>query len=203
MARKAVLEGGKKDEIVKSALELFLKNGYEATTVRMILNKVDGEVGMFYHYFKSKEELFDETVRLFLRQYGQSFSEILDCSANSTDIIFDALSNLLKNNINKYKKITHTNFHWSMQIALNELTVISIVPHVTKILEKLRNEELICPTVPCSDRELAGYILYGARAILHEKNILEIDENELNEKLDRIKELTRLILNPASKEASL
>ena len=40
MARKAVLEGGKRDEIIDAATELFFENGYEATSVRMIMDKV-------------------------------------------------------------------------------------------------------------------------------------------------------------------
>ena len=59
MARKAVLEGGKREEIITAAEQLFFTEGFEKTSVRMILEKVGGEVGMFYHYFKSKEELFD------------------------------------------------------------------------------------------------------------------------------------------------
>ena len=55
MARKAVLQGGKRDEIIKVATKQFFENGYEETSIRSILNDVGGEVGMFYHYFKSKD----------------------------------------------------------------------------------------------------------------------------------------------------
>ena len=67
MPKKAILEGGKRDEIVYAAMQLFFEKGYEATSVRMILDKVHGEVGMFYHYFKSKEELFQKVVERFFQ----------------------------------------------------------------------------------------------------------------------------------------
>jgi Bacterial regulatory proteins, tetR family. len=35
MARKAVLIGGKKDELIAAALKLFIANGYENTSVRV------------------------------------------------------------------------------------------------------------------------------------------------------------------------
>lgn len=35
MARKPLLTGGKKDEIMDTAMKLFFENGYEATSVRM------------------------------------------------------------------------------------------------------------------------------------------------------------------------
>lgn len=34
MARKPAVDGGKRAEIAKAALELFLKNGYDGTSVR-------------------------------------------------------------------------------------------------------------------------------------------------------------------------
>lgn len=65
MARKSALEGGKREEILDSAIQLFLKYGYEIISVSMILNTVNGEVGMFYHYFSSKQELFYKSLEHF------------------------------------------------------------------------------------------------------------------------------------------
>ena len=42
MARKAILEGGKRDEIIAVATKLFFTEGFEATSVRKILALVDG-----------------------------------------------------------------------------------------------------------------------------------------------------------------
>ena len=39
----------------------------------MILERVNGEVGMFYHYFNSKQEVFDKAVELFLRKAEKDF----------------------------------------------------------------------------------------------------------------------------------
>ena len=76
MARKAILEGGKRDEIIAAATKLFFTEGFEATSVRKILALVDGEIGMFYHYFASKEELFDQVVDRFFCQYALDFEKM-------------------------------------------------------------------------------------------------------------------------------
>jgi len=92
MARKAVLEGGKKDEILNVALELFLKNGYENTSIRMILERVGGEVGMFYHYFDSKQEVFDKAFQHFMKKQGEleamfpAFKKILFALMQSDEV---------------------------------------------------------------------------------------------------------------------
>ena len=58
MARKPVLEGGKKDELIDAALALFFENGYENTSIRMIANRVGCEVGCFITISKIRTRLF-------------------------------------------------------------------------------------------------------------------------------------------------
>ena len=49
----------RKMEIVKAALELFFEKGYEGTSVRMIQERIGKQVGGFYYYFESKDDVFD------------------------------------------------------------------------------------------------------------------------------------------------
>lgn len=46
-----------KDEILDTAQMLFLSKGYEETSVSDIMEAVGGAKGMFYRFFKSKEEI--------------------------------------------------------------------------------------------------------------------------------------------------
>ncbi|MGP1602782.1 TetR/AcrR family transcriptional regulator, partial [Treponema sp.] len=43
----------RKQELIEIAAKLFAEKGYEAVSVRDILEVVDGAPGMFYYYFKS------------------------------------------------------------------------------------------------------------------------------------------------------
>lgn len=199
MARKPVLEGGKRDELIAAALELFLAKGYEGVSVRMILDEVGGEVGMFYHYFKSKNEIFTTAVQLYLKKYTNDFAETLRSFENSTDIFEDILG-LLKANLAGYGALKHDGFHWSTQLALNEMTVIEIVPSVATLLGNLRAAKKISPPESFTNRELAAYILFGARAILHETPLFELTENALEDKWHKIKEMTMILLCQGKKE---
>jgi AcrR family transcriptional regulator len=89
MARKAVLTGGKRDEILNESMKLFFENGYEPTTVRMIMDRVGGEIGMIYHYFRSKEALFDCVVEKFFADYQQEFDAVIG-SCSDPDSLIDA-----------------------------------------------------------------------------------------------------------------
>ncbi len=54
------------ENILKQALELFMSKGYDGVTLQDILDKAELSKGAFYHYFKSKEECFEECVKYFL-----------------------------------------------------------------------------------------------------------------------------------------
>jgi len=49
----------RKQEFLAVALDLFAENGYEATTVNEIIDRLQASKGGFYHYFKSKEEVLE------------------------------------------------------------------------------------------------------------------------------------------------
>lgn len=60
-----------KARIVKSAWNLFYKNGYEQTTVEEIIAASKTSKGAFYHYFKGKEALLNSLSYLFDEKYEE------------------------------------------------------------------------------------------------------------------------------------
>lgn len=55
----------RRDELLETALVLFLANGYEHTTVEQITDAVGVAKGTFYHYFTSKQDLLEQLVARF------------------------------------------------------------------------------------------------------------------------------------------
>lgn len=54
-------------EILNAGLDLFIQKGYSATKVSDIAGRVGMSTGLLFHYFKSKENLYEELI-----QYGVS-----------------------------------------------------------------------------------------------------------------------------------
>lgn len=161
MARKAVLEGGKRDEIIKVATKQFFENGYEATSVRSILNEVGGEVGMFYHYFKSKEELFQVVVEHFFNQYKEHFYEMVkECNDKE-----DFVEKLLTFYLHSMEQFSHIsgNLHWTIVYSLSARTIMSLLPAIEEIITKIGYH----PERPVD--LAAGQFLYALSATLHSK----------------------------------
>ena len=63
MTRKEQKEKRRLDILYKG-LELFVKRGYNATKITDIAEGLNMSVGLLFHYFESKEDLYYELVRL-------------------------------------------------------------------------------------------------------------------------------------------
>lgn len=50
--------------ILWKALELFVRNGYAETKINDIAKAADMSVGLLFHYFESKEQLYEELIRI-------------------------------------------------------------------------------------------------------------------------------------------
>ncbi len=54
----------RKQEIIYASLELFVSKGYTATKVTDIAKAVNMSTGLLFHYFESKEKLYEELVKI-------------------------------------------------------------------------------------------------------------------------------------------
>lgn len=159
MSRKAIVVGGKRDEIISIAMDLFFEFGYEATSVRMIMDRVGGEIGMFYHYFKSKNMLFDEVVDKFFKDFRYRFEVMVD-NYKSLDSFVDSFLFEYSYSIDKFKALKN-NMHWSIQYSMFAKTLVLLKPSVVLLINNLNVKNNTSIDI------LAGQILYGVSATIH------------------------------------
>jgi len=76
---KTVKEGEvRRREILVAARELFVKKGYEQTSVNDILKIVDIAKGTFYYYFTSKEEVLEAIILDIVEEGARRAEKILE-----------------------------------------------------------------------------------------------------------------------------
>lgn len=65
------------NRILDTSMDLFLKNGYENTTIQDIVNELgDLSKGAIYHHFKSKDEIMEAVIpRIYKNNNDNSFDE--------------------------------------------------------------------------------------------------------------------------------
>jgi len=65
-----------KASILEAANELFIKEGYEHTTLRKIAKKIDYNQATIYNYYSNKEEIFYELQRRAFVNFYEEFNEL-------------------------------------------------------------------------------------------------------------------------------
>ena len=140
MARKAVTSGGTRDEILSVAKRLFFEKGFDGVTIRTIQREVGCEVGLFYYYFKSKEQIFDVVLAELQSDWEKSFEEVLqnesEDSVAQLMTVFETVYVIAK----EFRGEKAEELHWSVQGAMyNRLTAV-LEGYIASILGDSRTE---------------------------------------------------------------
>jgi len=82
----------RRQEIIYTALELFVSKGYAATKITDIAKSVNMSRGLIFHYFESKEKLYEELIRMGLEGSAypgeQKCEHVIDFFVNFTEELF-------------------------------------------------------------------------------------------------------------------
>lgn len=79
----AMIEAGAKERILEAAIRLFCTKGYEATSVREIVEAAGVTKPVLYYYYKNKEDLFHAIVEVSLTEYRDRLKAICEDTALS------------------------------------------------------------------------------------------------------------------------
>ena len=117
-------ENKTKEILLETATKLFSENGYEATGVRDILQVSGVSTGSFYHFFSSKESIFEAVIERYLQGYtdriGSIFTDEKKPFSERIGLFFEELK---KTSDGYYHKLQGYHMHESMQLLLHEKTL--------------------------------------------------------------------------------
>lgn len=89
--RRATYRESLRQEILDAARELFVREGYEATSVRRIADKVGCSSGILYHYFEDKAAIMAQLVRETFHRLSERMQRMIEDPAPPLDRLRRAL----------------------------------------------------------------------------------------------------------------
>ena len=153
----------RKSEFLNTALGLFMKHGYENTSVNMIIETVGVSKGAFYHYFKTKEDLMDELSR---RTAEEAITNLIPLVQDSKLSALDKLNEIFsKTNAFKVKnrqvflafaQIYYGDNNIHLRNRMTRHSVDRVAPIMEKIIIQGNSEGTMKVNFP---RETAQFIL--------------------------------------------
>lgn len=186
MSKEKAAERNRKQDIVNAALELFMEKGYEETSVRMILNKANAVVGSFYHYFTSKEELFQAAIKLYMKKYENRIAIIASDSSKSFKELFYLIMDEVEKGIDDYYwgKLNGERLHWTIQYAIHGVSIQTLLPSIQHLIGNALEIGIARNIINLDLNTLSIIILQGIEGILHASPLNELSKEQIKEKKD-------------------
>ena len=136
MPKTITSENSKRNDILSAALALFLENGYEKTSVRMISQKVGCEVGLVYYYFKTKEDVFENALSAYFTQIEEELKALVEKSTNSAESTLSLFADHIEEKANHYRDIFPSTVHFSIRCAVCEKITTLAETYLNDMLQK-------------------------------------------------------------------
>lgn len=168
-------------ELIAIASRMFSEKGYEGVSVRDILDEVNGAPGMFYYYFKSKQDIYLAVMEEYLNETIERKCQILKNDAIPFEEKQVVYQKLVAEDICGYmdrflptdcSSITDTSYKlWDFVQMLNKLAK----PYAEFILQGVR-EGKISNELGITEENAEAfslYSLYGAWGMLYNEKFTE------------------------------
>ena len=188
-------ESKTKEILLETATQLFSENGYEATGVRDILQISGVSTGSFYHFFSSKESIFEAVIE----RYLQGYTERIGCIFADEEKPFPERINLffeelIKTSDGYYHKLQGYHMHESMQLLLHEQTLRRIHPYIRDALDTGIRNGSIRPCLDTDAATLTTVLIRGVEGILSSANLSSASKKDIKKLEKTIGDYLKLLL---------
>lgn len=127
----------RKQELLGIAYELFIRNGYEQTSIDEIIAKAHIAKGTYYYYFPSKEATLEAVIDLMIDEEVKKAKEILEASLPVSQKLVGVITSLrpeqdestISDALNKRENIV-------MHEKVRERILKEAVPLVTQVIQE-------------------------------------------------------------------
>ena len=154
--------GETKNVILDAATAVFFEYGFEASSVKMIIEKAGVVTGSFYHFFPSKELLFEAVVERYLQEYSLRISKIFeDETLGLYEIMDKFIGELTTVSTMYYDVLQGDKLHWTLQYALHDKTIERLIPSVVRMLSRFEGSGEIGKVIDLDDVTLAVLLVRG------------------------------------------
>ena len=147
-------------ELLACAMRLFAEKGYDNVSVRAVAREAGVASGLAYHYFDSKQALFDAAIEEYARQCAERFCSIFSDRSLSLNEQLDLAFDLgTKREAFPYADFFHASEHGALHERLSLGICEAVRPSLTAALER----DAATRGMSAPDAEmLAGMLVYGS-----------------------------------------
>lgn len=164
----------RRKELIDTAARLFAARGYESVAVRDILAEVNGAPGMFYYYFRSKQDIYLAVMEDYINEKLDRKCELLTDESMPFEEKRNILSELIAKDIKGYADRfsqtgdTISDSSYKMYDLIQMVSRL-IKPYAQFMLQGIKEGKIVNKFAINSKNaeETAAFVLYGLWGIIY------------------------------------
>ena len=187
--------GETREVIMKAATKVFFENGFEKSSVKMILSEANIVTGSFYHFFPSKEALFEAVVEEFLKDYAVRIKMILEDDTLSINQIMEGFFDEFARSAETYFNVLQADkLHWTVKCALHDMTIAAMTEPMTHALNRVLEEGSIKSKLDIDADTLARILLKGSEVLIHSQKFDNGETQKMENLRNSLNDFWKLII---------
>lgn len=188
----------RRKELIDVAARLFAEKGYESVAVRDILEDVNGAPGMFYYYFKSKQDIYLAVMEDYINEKLDKKCELLTNGDMPFEERRDILAELIAQDIKGYAdRFSQTPDDTISDASYKMYDLIQMVsklikPYAKFMLQGIREGKIEnkLGVTEKNAEETAAFVLYGLWGIIYNdrftKEKIKPKKNSMEDMIKRL-----------------
>ena len=149
----------RRKELLETAMKLFAEKGYDNVSVRSVAREANVASGLAYHYFDSKQTMFEQAIEHYSHQCAELFSSVFEDGSLSLDEKIDRLFKIgTDHSLFPHQEFFHNPDNGTLHDRLSLGICKAVLPHVHHALEL---DALQHGRSADSAETLAGLLTYG------------------------------------------
>jgi AcrR family transcriptional regulator len=160
----------RKQELIDAALSLFIERGFEAVSIRDILKVVNGHPGMFYYYFASKQEIYNEAMRQMVEKEVDKKAKLMCDKSKPILVRFKELIGLIGNGLQDYYEAFNSPDRTPYETVVLIELLTALAQPISKFILEAKDEGIIPPESGVTEDTaypMALFIIHGYNGLVH------------------------------------
>ena len=173
MARVVKQPDVRRQELIAIAMLQFIEQGYERTSIRSIVKAAGGEIGMFYHYFSSKEEIFASVLQHYNSCYISELAALIEEEQDTSflDLMDKVISHLL-GSLPDYGSMQPKKVDAALLSILHQSSMRAIQPIFCEVIAAYTEKNEIRPG-DVDLNHLVNFLLFGISGVIHDRAVTD------------------------------
>lgn len=184
----------KREALAQTALDLFIAQGYESTTITQIMRAAGLTKAGMYHYFTSKEEILDAAIDFALAQDIEKTKEVLQGLSVEEKMLLFTRGNAVPSDLaNKLLHVKRCEKDSYAAYRIRERLIHAYIPVMEAIIIEGVGEGVYNTLYP---RQAAEFMVLLAKALVETNLLPSVSREDMVLRMRAFLQLSAVCLQP-------